>query len=1083
MRIAGIYIDGFGIYHNHDVPDIRPGLLVFAGSNESGKSTFLEFIRSMLFGFPASRAGKNPYPPLRGGRYGGRLLVDMADGQRYTIERDSRQVVTTRADGWSSTAEPSELLLGGMDRDTYERVFAVGLDDLRGLGVLSETAVKERLMAASAGLGIASVPGALGWIEASLANILQPRGRRQLLPRALADLRRAEELIDGARGQATEYAECSRRLVELGQAATAAREQQAGIRTQLRRVEQLIDAREPWLRLTAARARLQAHESAAGFPADGLARYEELTQQVRSLERDIAVHGEEVARDEAHLQEMRADEVVLAQEARIDALRSEREKLAAALADRPVALDECKRAEAYYRRNLADLGPDWTAEKLRSADTSVQVRQRVMEFRRLISGAERRAEEASERQRTRAEETEEAADQAAEAQRRLDELPMPAISDAEALHRQQDAARRLRSPLHRKEVASTQLQSRQAALQEASRRLALLEQQVDLGAQPIPAWILIIAFGAILPLLAVIVGIQWSEAAGIGLAVLDVVLAAGFFALRRRQSRANSVRQAQFQSQMTQVKNTQRTLSDETKALESQLHQIEAEIASLAGIFGLDLPSDTAQLEALVSRLDGVAELWRERTAAERAKRTADSRLQSMQARLARATQEAEDAEHALQRLNDDWQNWLSIRGYAAPVGPEEFETFLAGIDSTRAAEQEWLTARQRYERIEAYIADTKRRLASLLEDTGRQPQGSEPGMDDLDCLQRDLEAARDVLRHRSALHERIERARAELPRLERELAERKAAMAALLQAVGAADEEDLRRLAAANAEWRQASETVEECERLLGTIAGGGSVLAALQADLESSEPLQLEAERERLTSELSRLEQTAAEADRESGTLQERLRLLVSDSSLGAALLEREVAQAQVTEYVKRWSTLALCRQLVLQAQEIYERERQPRVIERAGDYLGTMTAGRYRIATPVEEGDLQLSDADQLRKGEVAWSAGLADQVYLAVRLGLAREFGRHGEPLPVVLDDVMVKFDQYRQLGAAKVMLDLARDQQVLLLTCDPAISRVIERAREGVANGAEVSYYTVADGSISRVEGPEDVLSAIGAAVG
>jgi uncharacterized protein YhaN len=706
-----------------------------------------------------------------------------------------------------------------------------------------------------------------------------------------------------------------------------------------------------------------------------------------------------------------------------------------------------------------------------------------MEFRRLITGAERRQEEATERQRTRAEEVEEAADLASEAQRRLEELPSPSIADAETLQLRQDALRRLRSPLHRKEVATTQLLSRQSALQEASRRLALLEQQVDLGAQPLPAWILLVAFGVVLPLLAVTVAFQWTVPAGIGLGVLDVLLAAGFYTLRRRQTHANALRQGQFQAQMMQVQNTQRTLSDETKILESQLRDIAVEISSLSSEVRIELPTDSAQAEALASRLDGYADAWRERGAAERAKRTAESRLQTLQARLARATQEADDATRSLQRLTDDWRDWLSVRGYKSTVDPDEFETFLASVDSTRAAEQEWLAAHQRHERLEAYITDMRRRIANVLADAGLRPLGQEAGAADLDALQRALESAREVLRQRRELQDRLERARGELPRRERELEERSKAPAALIEALGAHNEEDLRRLDAAGAEWRAANATVEECQRLLIGIAGDGSVLDALQSALESSQPLQLESERDRLSARLQQLGEAASEAERESGALQERLRQAAADDRLGAALLDRAAAQAQVEDATRRWAALALCRHLVLGAQEYYERERQPRVIERASDYLGVMTAGRYRIATPADEGDLQLTDASQLRKGEVTWSAGLADQVYLAVRLGLAREFGRHGEPLPVVLDDVMVKFDPKRQLGAAKVMLSLAREQQVLLLSCDPGIGRVIERAREELPDAADVSYYSVADGSITRVAGPAEVMAAMGEAAG
>jgi hypothetical protein len=56
-----------------------------------------------------------------------------------------------------------------------------------------------------------------------------------------------------------------------------------------------------------------------------------------------------------------------------------------------------------------------------------------------------------------------------------------------------------------------------------------------------------------------------------------------------------------------------------------------------------------------------------------------------------------------------------------------------------------------------------------------------------------------------------------------------------------------------------------------------------------------------------------------------------------------------------------------------------------------------------------------------------------IYLSIRLGLAREFGIHAEPLPMVLDDALLKFDPTRQRNTVEVMLDFARQQQMLLLT--------------------------------------------------
>ncbi len=81
MRIDTIAIDGFGRFHDRRLSP-APGLTVVRGPNEAGKTTLLAFTRAMLFGFET-----NAYPALRGGKRGGWLDVEMADGRKLRIER------------------------------------------------------------------------------------------------------------------------------------------------------------------------------------------------------------------------------------------------------------------------------------------------------------------------------------------------------------------------------------------------------------------------------------------------------------------------------------------------------------------------------------------------------------------------------------------------------------------------------------------------------------------------------------------------------------------------------------------------------------------------------------------------------------------------------------------------------------------------------------------------------------------------------------------------------------------------------------------------------------------------------------
>lgn len=52
MKIEHLHINGFGRLHNREI-HLTQGVTVLYGRNEAGKSTTLQFIRSMLFGIPS----------------------------------------------------------------------------------------------------------------------------------------------------------------------------------------------------------------------------------------------------------------------------------------------------------------------------------------------------------------------------------------------------------------------------------------------------------------------------------------------------------------------------------------------------------------------------------------------------------------------------------------------------------------------------------------------------------------------------------------------------------------------------------------------------------------------------------------------------------------------------------------------------------------------------------------------------------------------------------------------------------------------------------------------------------------------
>ena len=91
MYIQSFHMDGFGIFSDVTVEGLGPGLTIFLGENEAGKSTCLEFLRSTLAGYPApnSKEGKLIPGALRGGTAGGRNALRLRTA-RYLGRRQRR---------------------------------------------------------------------------------------------------------------------------------------------------------------------------------------------------------------------------------------------------------------------------------------------------------------------------------------------------------------------------------------------------------------------------------------------------------------------------------------------------------------------------------------------------------------------------------------------------------------------------------------------------------------------------------------------------------------------------------------------------------------------------------------------------------------------------------------------------------------------------------------------------------------------------------------------------------------------------------------------------------------------------------
>jgi uncharacterized protein YhaN len=73
----------------------------------------------------------------------------------------------------------------------------------------------------------------------------------------------------------------------------------------------------------------------------------------------------------------------------------------------------------------------------------------------------------------------------------------------------------------------------------------------------------------------------------------------------------------------------------------------------------------------------------------------------------------------------------------------------------------------------------------------------------------------------------------------------------------------------------------------------------------------------------------------------------------------------------------------------------------------------------------------------------SRGTAEQLYLSMRFALAEEYAGRAV-LPLIMDDILVNFDEQRMESCLQVIKELSQRHQILLFTCHTHVRDAAKR---------------------------------------
>ncbi len=1057
MYIERIDVERFGGLDRVVVDRLGPGVQVLHGTNETGKTTLLEFVRAVFFGFEGQfrRGVLDPRRPCAG-----RLLVRIPpERTAITIERRhegphlAELSQAAYADGivglggdhgdlieisavapLPGTAEAGprhryylQDLVGEIDEITFTSVMAFGLDELHELRTLEPEGCGSRLYELASGLDRSQVSRVLGRIRTAIERLdsVDP----EISPLTALKARRGDllEQLAAAGSPAvvtgslwTELTHLDAELAALGGRIERAEQAEAVVRN--------VIAIEPvYLAWKSTAARLAVLEAAPLVHADRDAwRY--AARRLKRAERIARGRKKIRSRVARQLRDLPAESIVWSKRAAVSALAEEEPRLERLAADVARAESHARLAARRFGEQVGIAGLSRLVPVTLPTDAELDTLPDVLlpeGFALSFGPLRSRARDWSRASRARSaalKDLKTAKRALAEARGSIDSSgrSLGGVTIQDAISQAAE-----RSAMLRKRATTGE------QLAEADRTVVRLEQDMaeHMEAQLIPIpWLVglgalfvigtgMLLSGSLLP--REVTGAMAYAMAALGLAGAGVASVTTWSLDRNASASLEAARR-----QCDAARTRRDELTEEIAALDVRLG-IDA---------GLGLDRRLAAAQAELDRLEALA-----------------SREGSVHVLAARVA----EAEQALARATEDrttarsrWRKALEHRGLPPNLTPREVHqiashrhTLLTLDDDRRRLSEE-----ARHKREE--LAAAGRRIDELLVECELVPETTP--LDHLRLLRERLDADRAVVRRRQSLTRRLESARRRHRSALRQVKVAERAVGEFYARWGVTTAEDFLAKVDRRPEYEATKTEAEAAE------------LAWLDARRRTSEPADVEqwladgpavplagrlAEAAGVT---ARHRAALAEARSRRDAAATRVATAASDHATEPLQAELASLEVEIATHQARRRVLERAHALLEETRAAVARDHQPPVLREASRWLARLTEGRYHsITTAVDEARLDVHERDGSVWNPVRLSRGTREQVFLALRLALVRDLGRHDVTLPLVMDDALVNFDDGRARSAARVLVEFlaeqGADRQMLVLTCHAHVAAMFHEA--------------------------------------
>ena len=1024
VRITKVEIDGFGVWSNLILPDLPDPLTVVYGPNEAGKTTLMQFIRTVLYGFSTERR-RRYLPPVHGGNGGGQLNAAGSSGEFSIVRRSDGKatqgdVRILAADGSAQDSDLLNSLYSQIDESTYNNVFAVGLHELQELASINDTEAGQYLYDLTGGLDRVSLIEVLRELKAAQNRLTGDEHRAGQLLDLMDERNRLDNEVRQLANQVNQWVRLWAERTALEQQLTEQQDELNHLQLEIRVAELAVNLRDRWTRRRKLDQELSAMGNVPSLPEGIVERLNSLNERIDQRRKQRAQMKLTYYKLRDEFRSFPINRVLWGQQSRVQALAEQQDWLSALTAQIQRLESEVTDSDRVLvsHQQLSGLGN--ATMPFASGDLSPITLKSLRGPARDLLDATRSLDQAKREYQSERDEKNRTQQQLT---KQLNHHKTTNLTEALGEARQQASQIRRR----------IQIEER---LDQLTRSLRDLEEEME---SPANARLLPIRTLALL---------------GVSTSFFGMWLLAGLF--RGWLNVSDLIGSAMLWigglgligtiAYKFWLEHSLRFYHDENQehldCLDREAENLRVEQRDLDCL----LPSEGGPwVSRLKTAEKEVAEL---------------ERLVPLESTLETASQRSESAQTHTSRVANDfqetrtrWATALLAIGLPETTTPDQLDQLSAQYESMLTLKREADIKRDELQQRRRELETLQTRLQKLANETGL-PYNDDDPMNLLRQITSALESESHSMRRRTEIREKAKQLCKEHQQCLHQSDDLNLKRETLLSEAGVSNEQALMQLVERRDQIRQLKKEREKIAGEIESLISGQCCEDDIRREFEKAEkgsadmnqPGQtIEQRLKILQNQRQKCEDQLKQSFERRGQLAEQIKTSAADRKLAKARFQLAAVEEQLAVASRRWRVLTTSYSILQEVCRIYEAQHQPATLRAASQYLERLTSGRYRrVWTRLGEEVLYVDDADGKVLAAESLSRGTREQIFLSLRLALVDSYALRGVVLPLILDDVLVNFDTHRARAAAEVLQEFAdAGHQVLVFTCHEHVMRIFQ----------------------------------------